>query len=57
MSFWNKVKTGVSKAAGEAEKQANLARLNMQIGDVKTEVRRKTYELGDAGWRCVRVAS
>lgn len=57
MSFWNKVKSGVSKAANEAEKQANIAKFNLQIGDVKTEVRRKICELGDAALTLCRDGS
>ena len=48
MSFWNQVKSGISKAASEAEKQTMLARLNMQAGDARVEVRHKVAELGEA---------
>ena len=48
MSFWNQVKTGLSKAATEAEKQATIAKLNIQANDARVEVRRKVGELGEA---------
>ena len=48
MSFWDQVRRGASKAATEAGKQTTIARLNYQMGEVKTELGRKTRELGDA---------
>jgi hypothetical protein len=48
MSFWDKVKSGVSKAASEAEKQTTIAKLNIQLGDERTELRKKVIQLGEA---------
>ena len=54
MSFWNQVKTGLGKAASEAEKQATLAKLNIQANDARVEVKRKVAELGEAALTLVR---
>ena len=48
MSFWNQVKSGLGKAASEAEKQANLAKLNIQANDARVHVKRKVSDLGEA---------
>jgi hypothetical protein len=54
MSFWDKVQSGVRSAAGEAEKQARIARLNLQIGEVEGAIRRKHQELGEAALELAR---
>ena len=46
MSIWDKMRAGAGRAAAEAQKQATATRLGMQIDDHKTEIRRKTAELG-----------
>jgi len=54
MTFWNKVQSGVSRAAAEAEKQAKVTRLNFQMGEVQTAIRRKQQELGEAALQLAR---
>jgi hypothetical protein len=54
MTFWNKVQSGVSRAAAEAEKQAKITRLNFQVGEVQTAIRRKQQELGEAALQLAR---
>ena len=54
MSFWNQVKTGLGKAASEAEKQTTLAKLNIQHNDARVEVKRKVAELGESALTLVR---
>src|SRR5438105_2548083 len=54
MTFWNKVQGGVSRAAAEAEKQAKIARLSVQIGGVESTLRQKKQELGDAALELIR---
>ena len=47
MTFWNKVQSGVSRAAAEAEKQTRITRINLQIGEVQGAIRKKQQELGE----------
>ena len=54
MTFWNKVQQGVGRAAAEAEKQARIARINMQIGDAESTIRQKKNELGDVAFGLIR---
>ena len=54
MSFWDKMRTGASKAADVAQKQATATRLGMQIDDTKTEIRRKTAAMGKLALELVR---
>ena len=54
MTFWNKVQQGVGRAAAEAEKQARIARLGMQIGEVEGSIRQKKQELGDKALGLIR---
>jgi hypothetical protein len=54
MTFWNKVQSGVSRAAAEAEKQAKVTRLNFQVGEVQTTLRRKQQELGEVALQLAR---
>lgn len=48
MTFWNKVQSGVSRAAAEAERQGKITRINLQIGEVQNVIRGKQRELGEA---------
>ena len=65
MTFWNKVQSGVSRAAAEAqsgmtraaaeaEKQTRIARLNMQMHEVEGAIRRHQQELGEAALKLIR---
>ncbi len=54
MTFWNKVQQGVGRAAAEAEKQARIARLNMQIGDAESGLKQLKADLGGAALELVR---
>jgi uncharacterized protein with GYD domain len=54
MTFWNKVQSGMSRAAAEAEKQARIARLNMQLHDVEGTIRQQHQTLGEAALQLVR---
>jgi hypothetical protein len=54
VSFWNKVQAGVSRAAAEAEKQARITRINLQIGEVQGAIKRKHEELGDVALELAR---
>ena len=46
MSFWQKVQRGVSSAASEAEKQANIAKLMVEVNGVKGSISKKYEEFG-----------
>jgi hypothetical protein len=46
VSFWQKVQRGVSSAASEAEKQANIAKLSLDINGTKGSISKKYEELG-----------
>ena len=54
MSLWNRVKTVANKAASEAMEQATIARLNLQLGEERTALRRKVAELGEAALELCR---
>lgn len=54
MSFWKQVRQGVSSAASEAERQATLARLNLDVNGTKGNIRKKQEELGELTLRLVR---
>jgi hypothetical protein len=69
MSLWDKVRSGASRATEEvtsrateaanrateaAQKQATTARLGMQIDDTKSEIRRKTADMGRLALDLVR---
>ena len=47
MGIWDKVQRGVGRAAEEAEKQAAIAKLGLDINATNGEIRRKTAELGE----------
>jgi chromosome segregation ATPase len=47
MGIWDKVQRGVGRAAEEAEKQAALAKLGLDINATNGEIRRRTAELGE----------
>jgi hypothetical protein len=46
VSFWQKVQRGVSSAASEAEKQANIAKLSLEVNGAKGSISKKYEELG-----------
>jgi len=48
MGIWDKVGRGVGRAASEAEKQAAVAKLSLEINGTNGEVRKRTAELGQA---------
>jgi peptidoglycan hydrolase CwlO-like protein len=47
MGIWDKVQRGVGRAAEEAEKQAALAKLGLDINATNGDIRKKTAELGE----------
>ncbi len=47
MGIWDKVQRGVGRAAEEAEKQATIAKLGLDINATNGEIRRKKAELGE----------
>jgi hypothetical protein len=47
MGIWDKVQRGVGRAAEEAEKQAAIAKLGLDINATNGEIRRKTTEIGE----------
>jgi chromosome segregation ATPase len=47
MGIWDKVQRGVGRAAEEAEKQAALAKLGLDINATNGEIRRRTAEVGE----------
>jgi uncharacterized protein YoxC len=47
MGIWDKVQRGVGRAAEEAEKQAAIAKLGLDINGTNGEIRRKTTEIGE----------
>lgn len=46
MSLWDQMRRGVNRAAQEAEKQATIARLSMEINQTKGQVKDKLEEVG-----------
>lgn len=46
MALWDKVKRGVERAADEAEKQAAIARLNLEMKGVKGDINNRLENLG-----------
>ena len=54
MAFWEQLKRGVSRAADEAEKQATIARLNLEIKGVKGNIREKLEDLGQVALELYR---
>lgn len=46
MAFWEKVQRGVSSAASEAEKQATVAKLNLELNRARSGLTKKHEELG-----------
>ncbi len=54
MSLWDKVQRGVGRAAEEAEKQAAIAKLGLDINGINGEMRRKTAELGEHALKLAR---
>jgi hypothetical protein len=47
MGIWDKVQRSVGRAAEEAEKQAALAKLSLDINATNGDIRRKTAEIGE----------
>jgi hypothetical protein len=54
MSFWKQVRQGVSSAASEAERQATIGRLSLEVNGIKGNVRKKHEELGEIALKLVR---
>ncbi len=54
MSFFQKVRQGVSSAATEAERQATIARLSLDVNGTKGAIRKKQEELGTLVLQLVR---
>jgi len=54
MGIWDKVQRGVGRAAEEAEKQAAIAKLGLDINATNGEIRRKTTELGEGVLKLAR---
>lgn len=54
MSLWDKVQRGVGRAAEEAEKQAAIAKLGLDINGTNGDIRRKTAELGEQALKLAR---
>lgn len=46
MSLWDSVRRGASRAAAEAEKQATIAKLSMEVNSTKGKVKDKLEEMG-----------
>ncbi len=47
MGIWDKVQRGVGRAAEEAEKQAALAKLSIDVNATNGDIRKKTAEIGE----------
>ena len=54
MGIWDKVQRGVGRAAEEAEKQAALAKLSLDINSTNGDIRKKTAELGEVVLKLAR---
>ena len=48
MSLWDNMRKGVNRAAAEAERQAAIAKLSMEINSTKGKVKDKLEEMGKA---------
>lgn len=46
MSLWDNMRKGVNRAAAEAEKQAAIAKLSMEVNSTKGKVKDKLEEMG-----------
>lgn len=46
MSLWNNMRKGVNRVAGEAEKQASIAKLSMEVNTTKGKIKDKLEEMG-----------
>jgi hypothetical protein len=54
MAFWKSVQEGVTRAAAEAEKQARITRLNLQLGEAQRVLRNKQLELAHVALELAR---
>lgn len=54
MPFWEKVQRGVSNAANEAERQATIARLSLELSRARAGVEKKHEELGTVALGLIR---
>lgn len=54
MTFWDRVQRGVGQAAKEAQKQATIAKLNLDITGVKGDIRKKVEATGDVTLKLYR---
>ncbi|MGH2461737.1 MAG: hypothetical protein ACRDIY_23025 [Chloroflexota bacterium] len=48
MSLWDNMRKGVNRAAAEAEKQAAIAKLSMEVSSTKGKVKDRLEEMGKA---------
>lgn len=48
MSLWDSVRRGASRAAQEAEKQATIAKLSMEVNNTKGKIRDQLEAMGKA---------
>ena len=46
MSLWDSVRRGASRAAAEAERQATIAKLSMEVNSTKGKIKDKLEEMG-----------
>jgi ABC-type phosphate transport system auxiliary subunit len=46
MSLWDSVRRGASRAAAEAEKQATIAKLAMEVNTTKGKINEQLEEMG-----------
>lgn len=46
MSLWDNMRKGVNRAAAEAERQAAIAKLSMEVNSTKGKVKDKLEEMG-----------
>lgn len=54
MGLFDQVKGGLNRAAAEAEKQANIAKLNLDKNGVKGEIGKKLSALGEVTLKLAR---
>lgn len=46
MSLWDNMRKGVNRAAAEAERQAAIAKLSMEVNGTKGKIKDKLEEMG-----------
>ena len=54
MSFLDKAKQAAKKAGAEAQKQANVAKLNLELKNVRDDMRAKLTSMGELALKLVR---